>query len=587
MAQTVAELLISMGVTVEGADKAVKSLDEVEKSAEDVEKDGGSALVKFSKVAGQALAATAVAVTAAAVAIAAAGKVVFDFVAETTHAIDQMGEEAEKTGLGAEQYQRLAYAADKSGTSIETVVKASRKLNAGLAEAAAGGKKFEEDLNAIGLTASDLAGLDLTSQLGRIGDALNLYSDDASKSALAATLLGKEAGPELALLLKDGTEGILALKDAAGEVFTEEDIASAQALTDQLEEFDKIIGKAAGDLAVALAPHIEEIVVKVTEWIAENDDFIKQDLPKLITDIASALGSLIPWLVDVVEGFRGFGKEIRDLIYTLETEFPTAIAAIGVYFDVLLAPINAVIYAITTVVDKITDLIRASETLSNFARDTLGIDLSDEVGTTSVRGAAASSRETEEERQTRIAQTKQEEHRAWVDAQSDALVPKLREEAQKKAFAAWSSKTIIGAKGRKFTKIEREGLMEIGKSEGEIDRIEEGNLRRKNKGGGGKAKKEKEKEKEFHLTSLEQAIRSTTPGVDIKKLGLSITKLKPSEVKPESIINITNNNFQIKQDIRGEADPVAIGNAAIAAAKKEINITLARAAQSSQTNVVR
>lgn len=589
--QVIAELLVEVGLSVEGAKEAARKIKDVKDEAGDTQKKGGSKLKSFAKGAGKAFGAVAIAATAAAAAIVKVGSEIFTFVDETTAKLDQVAKGARQSGLGVEQFQRLAFAAERSGSNIEEVDKATRKIGVSLQDVAqGGGQGFVDTLASIGLSIEDIEGKDATTQLGLIGDAMNSVASDSEKAAIAAKLLGEEAGPRLIPLLNEGTQGIRDLGEAAGEVFTEEELAKSEAFQDSMTNFNQIVNKAKGDLATALAPALEGVIEKVTDWVAENDDFIKQKLPEIIEDIANILVDLLPIVADTIEGFHGFFLEVKQLDERLTEDFGPAWTVVKRAITAVLNPIGAVADAIQFVIDKITEFIQSSETLLSFAQS-LGIRAFDK--TTSVRGGIRPG-ETAEEREARLraAEAAREREEFVEDFIREDVEASLRKNEE---FSRKFKRRVVSEarqEKRKLTPIERQSLLSQGlASEQELDRIDKANTARRRGRGRGRGKKKKEEEEEKKkiapVATLEEFLALTGEEQQKVQAGL-FRKAKVREpVKPESVIYITNNVFDIRQTIEGVQDPEQAGRVAARMIREEFDVRLARAGQNLQTNVKR
>lgn len=211
----------------------------------------------------------------AALAVAAAAvQQAIKFVGDETARLDNIAKSAQKSGLGFEAYQRLQHVATLSGTSIESVGKASLKLNLNLREIAdGGGKQAARALEQLGLSADDLAGLSETEQFAAIAGQLELVGDESTKSALAFELFGK-SGTELIPMLNAGADGVREMSDAVGGVFTREQLAAAEAYQDSLANLNRSIDMAKGELAAALAPEFQRIAESITRGTGEISKYI-------------------------------------------------------------------------------------------------------------------------------------------------------------------------------------------------------------------------------------------------------------------------------------------------------------------------
>jgi hypothetical protein len=94
-------------------------------------------------------------------------------------------------------------------------------------------------------------------------------------------------------------------------------------------------------IGAQLAPVVTDMAGRLSTWIAENDDFIEQDLPTIIEGIVDVAANLLPIIVDLaketaflVKEFKGANDEGSGLKDT--------IAALGVVYDTVTEPIRQV-----------------------------------------------------------------------------------------------------------------------------------------------------------------------------------------------------------------------------------------------------
>jgi hypothetical protein len=139
-----------------------------------------------------------------------------------------------RLGDAPDVLQRVAGAAKILGVEMEPTFKAIQKLRVGIGEGTA-----DEPLAALGLKASDLAGMDAEGQLRAIANGLQTVATDAERTAIATRLFGEEGG-KLVPVLAGGAAGFDELTRAAvdaGAVMSGETLKAAQ-------DFDKALNTA-------------------------------------------------------------------------------------------------------------------------------------------------------------------------------------------------------------------------------------------------------------------------------------------------------------------------------------------------------
>lgn len=225
---------------------------------------------------------------------------------------DRLNDLSKATGASVEQLSFLDFAAKQSGSSLEGLVSGIGRLQKNIGQLAAGGgsKEAAEALNALGLSAQQLARGDLVTQLATIGEALNRIQNPSERAAAAQSLFGRSAR-DLIPLLSEGGAGIKAMADRfveLGGVVTKGQAEAFDRLNDSLVEFNTasqaIVRNIAGGLAgtltgffqsIANAPQtISDSLTKITTlfgvWVQE----IKIKLAEADIATAQGLQGLIP-----------------------------------------------------------------------------------------------------------------------------------------------------------------------------------------------------------------------------------------------------------------------------------------------------
>ena len=200
--------------------------------------------------------------------------------ADAGGAVDDM---AQRTGMSAEAVSSLGYAAKLSGTDIGTLEKGVRKMQMGIADAAAGVPGAADKFAALGLSVADLQKMSPDEQFIAIAEKLSLIQDPALKSAAAMEYFGK-AGADLVPMLSGGAEEIRKLQQDAqdlGQTMSGEDAAAAAKLGDVFDRLLGVIGGLQTRIGSALAPlltavgeRIISVVSNVSKFIGENQELI-------------------------------------------------------------------------------------------------------------------------------------------------------------------------------------------------------------------------------------------------------------------------------------------------------------------------
>lgn len=233
---------------------------------------------------------------------AAIGGAMYGVARSTANAGDEAFKTAERVGMGAEEWQKIAYAARMSGVENNMLADTFSKLNKRVSDAAGGNKTYMQTFNDLGIKVKDSTGK-LRGPMDVFGDLADIFAkveDGPAKTALAMELFG-DTGAKLIPMLNQGREGFKMLGDEAlrtGNVLSND---ATRASVKFNEDISRLTAGANGlkmTLGTALIPMLGELVTKftagitkVTEWLNEN--------PKLANTI-SKVGIVLAGLLVTV-----------------------------------------------------------------------------------------------------------------------------------------------------------------------------------------------------------------------------------------------------------------------------------------------
>jgi TP901 family phage tail tape measure protein len=280
---------------------------------------------------------------------------------------------SQRTGASAEALSQLAYAANMSGTNIETVEKSMRKLGKTITEANDGSQTAADALAAIGLSAADLAAMTPEQQLQAVADGISKISDPGEKAARAMDLLGK-SGADMVPLLNGGAAGVRALMDEAnalGLTLSGDQASAAAAFDDKIEQLKSSFAAVTMQIGAALAPALTDllgrvvpVIGQVVQWIRENSGLVKNvamlgvglvvagaaltTFAGLLTAIAFVLGAITSPLGIMIGLVAGLGVAIiqyfggaTNALNMLKDAFPGLLAPIQEVGGAILKFLNA------------------------------------------------------------------------------------------------------------------------------------------------------------------------------------------------------------------------------------------------------
>jgi hypothetical protein len=240
-----------------------------------------------------------------------------------------------RTGVAPEALSQLAFAAEQSGASLETLEKGIRIMQKNLLLVQQSGGAAADALALVGISVKDLVGLNPEQQFLTVADAISKIQDDSTQAAVAMQIFGR-SGAELVPLLKGGKAGIQDLRDEAdrlGLTFTQLDATSGAELTDAFNRMHKAIRAIVLAVGGALAPALSEVATNVAAFAASVSAFLRENRGLVI---AAALASA---------AVLGLGAAFI-VIGTTITGVASVLGLIGAAIAAILSPLGLLVVGI-------------------------------------------------------------------------------------------------------------------------------------------------------------------------------------------------------------------------------------------------
>ena len=206
----------------------------------------------------------------------AAGTAVFAAASKVAEAGDEIDKGSQKLQVTAEQYQKLAFAAERSGTSIDTLAVANKTLQK-----------------------SDFSGnlYDAVKSVASISDA-------SERAAKAVELFGSKAGQEMLPLLNSGAEGVQELFDQVdklGGLMSNEAVAASAKYEDSLTNLKYSFSGFKNRLMADFLPGMTEVMDGVALIISGNMEDGKESVESGIDNIVTTMHEMAPQVMEVIE----------------------------------------------------------------------------------------------------------------------------------------------------------------------------------------------------------------------------------------------------------------------------------------------
>lgn len=237
---------------------------------------------------------------------------------------EELDKASAKTGVAANELAKLHHIAEAMKIEPEALDKGLVKLNRTLAEAAAGkNKNAVEMFRKLHIGIRDASGQVRTADkvLPQMSDAIQRNGNAAVRTRIAITAFGK-SGADLIPLLQGGSAELAKMSAEYERYFGKISPQMMKSMREGAEAFDKAELATKGlkmSIGAALMPAITDLLVPMTEWVAQNRELISSKVGAWAKDVAKYLKG-IDW-EKVGAGAKEFAddlvvviKGLRDLV---------------------------------------------------------------------------------------------------------------------------------------------------------------------------------------------------------------------------------------------------------------------------------
>lgn len=337
------EIFRLFGSILVDSSEADKSIQKTGDNAKSLASKLGSGLATVGKVAGGIATATAGAASAAGAAIKSA-------VDDTTAYADEIDKASLRSGLGAENLQKLKYAAEQSGASLSNIEATAKKFNQQLAEISEGSRAGEtaaEAFDKLGISIYDAEGkMRGTDELyNEVLTALADMPDSAERTAIAIDLMGK-GFTDLKPLMDAGSDGIDDLMQNAEElgiVMGGEDVKAGVKLGDTIADIKSAFSGMVRTIGTSVVPIVQKFADKLIKLLPTIQKFVEKLLPP-IENLSEAVIDIFEQLIDELL------PPVLDLIDAL---LPPITEMIDALLPVIVRLLNKILPIITDIIKEL------------------------------------------------------------------------------------------------------------------------------------------------------------------------------------------------------------------------------------------
>lgn len=196
---------------------------------------------------------------------------------------DQLDKASARTGIAASRLAALGFAAEQSGTSLETVEAAVRKMQRVITDASTGSKSAADALGMIGIAAKDIEGLKPDEQFTRITEALGAIEDPTKRAAVAMQIFGRSGTMLLPML--GSVEALAREAESLGIVPLDTDVKAAAALGDAFNRLKRTVLAVLFEIGAAIEPLVRQVVDFGIVFGATMVKFVRENREAIISAV--------------------------------------------------------------------------------------------------------------------------------------------------------------------------------------------------------------------------------------------------------------------------------------------------------------
>jgi hypothetical protein len=258
-----------------------------------------SGLVKGLQAAEAKLKAFGAGLTAAGAGLIGLGSSVLGPLGAAATVFSDMGGDmldmSQRTGVAVEALSELRYAAEQSGTDVESLEGSLRKMQKAITSAAEGSDAAKDSLSRLGLSVEQLSRLSPDQQFALIGDRISKIADPTLRAAMAMELFGK-SGTKMLPMFANGAAGLAELRKQAADLgltMSTEDAQAAEAFGDAMDSLWKVLKQSVFVIGSALEPALSEAVVTMTKIAVSTLGWVKANKPLVVMVAKIAAGVVV------------------------------------------------------------------------------------------------------------------------------------------------------------------------------------------------------------------------------------------------------------------------------------------------------
>ena len=258
------------------------------------------------------------------IAIAGAGGAVGYFALSNAKYAEDLVKNAEIIGMTADEYQRLAYAANLNGVNYQELESSLGSFFQVLKDSKDGKlTEQQEQFKKFGISLKDSFGntRNLSSILSDVSDKFAKIESPIKRAAMASSLFG-DSGRKLLPFLKYGSEELKALGDEAEKTGNVLSDAQINKLLELQANYGRLSGMLTGlkyVIGTSLMPFMNTLILRLTDWYEANGMVLRQNLEGFFRNVSHGLSRFTQIMRQGYNLIKGFIKVLDGMGISLNT----------------------------------------------------------------------------------------------------------------------------------------------------------------------------------------------------------------------------------------------------------------------------
>lgn len=255
------ELIVKIGADFDELRKGLKgATSSISKMGDESKKTGKEMALSFAKAT--------IAVDALKVAAKSAGMALKGITVDVVENARQQTLWAQRLQISRESFSSLVAVGNRFGADMDAVGDSIKDLNERIADAASGGKTYEEQLIKMGLRSKDLVNLPVEEQFLRVADAIGKMNNAGAQNFAVADLMG-DAGFRMLEVFRLGEDGIRDMRkelEQTNVALSESDFETLGQLGKDFRDASESMTAFSNTIAVLAAGPMHDLMTTTKSW---------------------------------------------------------------------------------------------------------------------------------------------------------------------------------------------------------------------------------------------------------------------------------------------------------------------------------